>query len=95
MPRTTAYLTLRAAADILNVSVGYVEKLIDLGKFEGIVRSSPGRLKLPRTEVERVNAEIKAISRTALDSLNEATAMARAIEDSAAGAPKRKWVRAK
>lgn len=93
MARPPVYLTIRAAADILNVSPGYVEKLIDLGKFDGVERTATGRLKLPRLEVERVGAKMQTTRRMALDSLNEATAKPRSMEDAAADAPKHRWVK--
>jgi len=93
MARPSPYLTLRAAADLMNVSQRYVEKLIDLGKFEGVERGLSGQVRLPRAEVERVSAAMKATSREALDSLNEATSDARAMEDAAAGPARRRWVK--
>jgi len=93
MARPPAYLTLRAAADVLNVSLSYVEKLIALGELEGVERGLSGRVRLPRAEVERVSAEMKATRREALDFLNEATSGARAMEDAAARPARRRWVK--
>lgn len=82
------------AADILHVSRPYVTKLVDSGMFSGVVRTASGHRRIPRAEVERVHAEMRAARRSALDEIEKITHDLRVKELEAARAnPRRRWVR--
>ena len=82
------------AAEQLNVSHTYVTKLIDDGKFEGVEGSARGYLRIPAAEVERVEDEMRAFRRAALNEMEELTSDLRTKELEAARAKaKRHWVK--
>ena len=81
------------AADLLNVSRPYLTRLVDTGMFRGVVRTIAGHRRIPRTEVERVHAQMRATRHAALQDMQKATADLRAKEFQAARAKaKRYWV---
>lgn len=59
-------MTTQEAADILNVSRPYVVKLIDTQVLKGVKATTGGHRRVPRTEVERVDAEMRAVTDRAL-----------------------------
>ena len=59
-------MNLREAADLLNVSLRFVSELVEAGKFRGVEVVEPGQTLLPRLEVDRVDAEMRAIADEAL-----------------------------
>lgn len=88
-----AMLTTQQAADRLNVSRPYVAQLVDRGGFKGVQRTQSGHRRIPLAEVERVEQEMRATRRTALDDIAAATRELRERELIAAKLkPKRRWV---
>ena len=59
-------LTTQEAADILNVSRPYVVKLIDTQALKGVKVTAGGQRRVPRAEVERVDAQMRAVTDRAL-----------------------------
>ena len=85
-------LTTQEAADRLNVSRPYVVRLVDTGRFKGVVRTQSGHRRIPAAEVERVHREMRSTRRAALDDIDEATRDLRERELLAAKRkPKRRW----
>ena len=74
LPTTTpVMLTTQQAADQLNVSRPYVAQLVDSGRFSGVQRTQSGHRRIPLTEVERVEREMRTTRRKALDNMAETT----------------------
>ena len=59
-------MTTQEAADILNVSRPYVVKLIDTQVLKGVKVTTGGQRRVPRAEVERVDAQMRAVTDRAL-----------------------------
>jgi len=59
-------MTTQEAANILNVSRPYVVKLIDTQVLKGVKVTTGGQRRVPRAEVERVDAEMRAVTDRAL-----------------------------
>jgi excisionase family DNA binding protein len=59
-------MTTQEAADILNVSRPYVVKLIDTQALKGVKITAGGQRRVPRAEVERVHAQMRAVTDRAL-----------------------------
>jgi excisionase family DNA binding protein len=86
-------LTTQQAADRLNVSRPYVARLVDNGTFNGVERTQSGHRRIPVAEVERVQQQMRATRRTALDDITDATQDLRAREQAdAKSKSKRRWV---
>jgi excisionase family DNA binding protein len=74
LPRATPeMLTTQQAADRLNVSRPYVAQLVDGGRFKGVQRTQSGHRRIPLAEVERIEREMRATRRAALDAAAAAT----------------------
>lgn len=87
-------LSTQQAADLLNVSRPYLVKLVEDGKFDGIVRTASGHRRIPRAEVERVHAEMRAARRALLDEMYRESGPQRAAElADALKHAKRRWVK--
>ena len=81
----------QAAADLLNVSRPYLTKLVDTGMFRGVVRTIAGHRRIPRAEVERVHAQMRATRHAALHDMQKATADLRGRELEAARAKAKRY----
>ncbi|MBK6851217.1 MAG: helix-turn-helix domain-containing protein [Burkholderiales bacterium] len=92
-PAAQDLLTSQQAADLLNVSRPYLNKLVDSNTFTGVMRTAAGHRRIPRAEVERVHAEMRAVRRSALDDMLASTSDLRTRELEAARAKAtRRWV---
>jgi excisionase family DNA binding protein len=79
-PAKPDMLTTQAAADILKVSRPYVVRLIDTGKVAGVERTQAGHRRIPRAEVMRIQAKMRATRRTALDAWSDVESVDEASE---------------
>lgn len=89
-------LSTQEAADELRVSRPYLVKLVEEGKFEGVVRTASGHRRIPRAEVDRVHAQMRAERRAALDEMyalssEQARRELKAVREN----PPRRWVKKK
>ena len=90
----TPVLSTQQAADLLNVSRPYIVKLVEDGVFRGVERTQAGHRRIPAVEVERVQQEMQASRRIALDRVETLTSDLRAQELAAARATaKRRWAK--
>lgn len=92
IPETDVVST-QQAAERLNLSRPYVTKLIDDGRFQGVEGSDLGDRRIPTAEVDRVQNEMRASRRAALNEMEELTSDLRMKELEAARAKAKRWVK--
>lgn len=87
-------LSTQEAADLLGVSRPYVVKLVEEGRFTGVVLTASGHRRIPRADVDRVHAEMRAARRAALDEMYRLSGDQRTKElEDALKHAKRQWVK--